>query len=328
VDVSADPTAGRAGAIPEAPREARTVGPRDAATQAETRAERLTYLAFAGVRWAGLTLPTHTGRMLFRWAGTLAYHVAPKVRATVAANQAQVLGRPADDPMVLASTREAFRLYARYWFDAFHVIGWSDEQIHATFRFEGLEHMQAAIDRGGGAIAVLPHLGNWDAAGRAMVERGFTVVAVAERLRPERLFRLFVEQREALGMRVIGLSGDGVGKQVAAALAQNAVLALVADRDLTGRGVWVEMFGARRRIPAGPGLLAVSTGAPIVACSIYHTPEGWLCRMTPVPVELTGDRRADVTTISQEISRSFERAISAAPADWHVFQPAWDEPGP
>ncbi len=47
--------------------------------------------------------------------------------------------------------------------------------------------------------------------------------------------------------------------------------------------------------------------------------------MSPVSVELTGDRRADVTALSQEIARTFERAISAAPADWHVFQPAWDD---
>ena len=305
---------------------AETAAPAVIADDRETRAERLTYLAIAAIRWAGRMLPTHTGRMVFRRAGVLAFHAAPKVRAVVAANQGRVLGRPADDPLVQASTKEAFRLYARYWFDAFHVIHWPDERIHAEFRFEGLEHMRAALDGGKGAIAVLPHMGNWDTAGRAMAERGFPVVAVAERLRPERLFRLFVEQREALGMRVIGLSGEGkVGQRVGAALAENSVLALLADRDLTGRGVEVEMFGAPRRIPVGPALLSVTTGAPIVHCAIYQTPEGWLCRMSPVSVPLSGDRRADVTAISQEIVRFFERTISAAPADWHVFQPAWDD---
>ncbi|MGZ8570968.1 MAG: phosphatidylinositol mannoside acyltransferase [Actinomycetota bacterium] len=295
------------------------------AAERETRAERLTYWAFASMRWAGRTLPTHTGRMLFRWGGSLAYHLAPKARAVVAANQGQVLGRPADDPLVQASTKNAFRLYARYWYDAFDVTDWSDERIHEAMVFEGIEHMQDAIDAGTGAIAILPHLGNWDAAGRGLRERGFEIVAVNERLRPERLYRLFVEQREAVGMRIIGLSGDRVGKQVAAALAENNVLALLADRDLTGRGVWVEMFGARRRIPAGPAMLAVSTGAPIVHCAIYTTPTGWICRMSRVSIELTGDRRADITALSQEIARTFERAISAAPADWHVFQPAWDD---
>src|SRR5437763_1049387 len=80
--------------------------------------ERIAYRAFATVGWLGRTLPTRTGRMLFRWAGSLAYHVASRARSTVAANQAMVLGRSVDDPLVQAVTKEAFRRYARYWFDA------------------------------------------------------------------------------------------------------------------------------------------------------------------------------------------------------------------
>src|SRR5438128_5146446 len=62
--------------------------------------ERLAYRAFATVGWLGRTIPTQTGRMLFRWAGSLAYHVASRARSTVAANQAMVLGRPVDDQLV------------------------------------------------------------------------------------------------------------------------------------------------------------------------------------------------------------------------------------
>src|SRR5262249_24915024 len=86
------------------------------ARPAASRRERVAYRAFAAVGWLGTTLPTHTGRLLFRWAGWAAYHLAPRVRRTVAANQARVLGRPPGDPLVVASAKEAFRRYARYWF--------------------------------------------------------------------------------------------------------------------------------------------------------------------------------------------------------------------
>jgi len=74
-------------------------------TAPSTPRERVAYRAFATVGWLGRTLPTHAGRMLFRWAGSLAYHIAPRVRAVVAANQAMVLGRPVDDPLVEAATK-------------------------------------------------------------------------------------------------------------------------------------------------------------------------------------------------------------------------------
>ncbi len=231
--------------------------------------ERVAYRAFATVGWLGRTLPTHSGRMLFRWAGSLAYHLAPRVRSIVAANQAMVLGRPEDDPLVRRATAEAFRRYARYWFDAFDVVGWSDDRIDAAFAWSGIEHLADPVAAGTGVIAVLPHMGNWDAAGRAMLQRGLPVVSVAERLQPDELFRLFLEHRQALGMTIIGLEQNGrVGRALTTALAESRVVALVADRDLTGRGVEVEMFGGRRKLPAGPALLALSTDAPIVVASI------------------------------------------------------------
>jgi lauroyl/myristoyl acyltransferase len=296
----------------------------------ETRREQIAYRAFALVAWLGMRLPTHTGRMLFRWVGVAAFHLAAGPRAVVAANQARVLGRPVDDPLVLANTCEAFRRYARYWFDAFDVVGWSDDRIGSAFVWEGIEHLAGPVERGTGVIAVLPHMGNWDAAGRAMKQQGLPVVAVAERLRPEGLYRLFLEHRQALGMEIFGLGANGhVGRSLANRITAGNVIALVADRDLTGRGVKVEMFGATRRLPAGPAMLALSTGAPITVAAIYETQEGWRCILRPLPeVPRTGDRRVDATAITEEIARAFEQAISASPPDWHLFQPGWTDGAP
>jgi phosphatidylinositol dimannoside acyltransferase len=292
-----------------------------------SRRERIAFRAFAAVAWLGTTLPTHTGRLLFRWAGIAAYHLAPAVRATVAANQARVLGREPDDPLVISSTKDAFRRYARYWFDAFDVVDWSDADIERSFAWTGLEHLADPVAAGTGVIAVLPHMGNWDAAGRAMLQRGLPVVSVAERLRPDELFHLFLEHRQALGMTIIGLGQNGrVGRELGKAIGDGRVVALVADRDLTGRGIEVDMFGGRRRLPAGPALLALSTGAPIVVAALYETPDGWSCVLHPLAdVARTGNRREDATAITREIARAFERAISASPPDWHLFQPGWSD---
>lgn len=287
-----------------------------------SRKDRLAYLAFATVAWLGRRLPTHTGRMLFGWAGAAAYRLLPGVRATVAENQARVLGREPSDPLVVASTRRAFRTYARYWFDAFDVVDWSDEEILARFPLEDADNLRADPSTGRGVIAVLPHMGNWDAVGRLMRALGIPVVSVAERLRPEELFRLFYDHRTELGIEIVGLGDTGTGRMLAEAIAAGKVVALVADRDLTGRGIEVEMFGHPRRLPAGPALLALSTGAPVVVADLYEAPDGWRGRITPpIAFEPTGDRRADATALTREIGRAFERSISAAPWDWHAFQP-------
>jgi phosphatidylinositol dimannoside acyltransferase len=286
--------------------------------------ENATYLLYRFMSWLGPILPTRSGRSAYESAGRLFYGLASGARATVAANQAQVLGRPVEDPLVQASTREAFALYGRYWFDTFHVLGWSDERVVDSFRFEGIEHVEKGLADGKGVVIALPHTGNWDVGGRAMGLRIGPVVSVAEHLKPERLFELFLEHRRQLGMEIIDLASDHVGRQLTQRLEQNRIVALVADRDLSGGGVEVEMFGRTRRMPAGPALLALSAGAPLLSGPTYTTKDGWVEVLTPVSIEPTGKRKDDIIALTRGLAAAFERAIAAAPPDWHLFQPGWE----
>jgi lauroyl/myristoyl acyltransferase len=45
----------------------------------------------------------------------------------------------------------------------------------------------------------------------------------------------------------------------------------------------------------------------------------------PLGIEATGNRRADVSALTTRMAEEFERAIAAAPTDWHMFQPAWED---
>ncbi len=287
-------------------------------------AETVTYFAYRFLSWLGPILPTRIGRAFYQAVGRLFFRVAHGVRGTVAANQAQVLGRPVDDPLVQASTQEAFALYARYWFDTFNVLGWSDERVMESFRFEGAEHVEKGLADGKGVIIALPHTGNWDVGGRAMGLRVAPVVSVAEHLKPDRLYELFVEHRRQLGIDIIDLASDHVGRQLTQKLEQNRVVALVADRDLSGGGVEVEMFGRTRRMPAGPALLALSAGAPLISGPTYTTRDGWVEVLKPVTVEPTGRRKDDIIALTRALAAAFEQAIAAAPPDWHLFQPGWE----
>jgi KDO2-lipid IV(A) lauroyltransferase len=197
------------------------------------------------------------------------------------------------------------------------------EEFRSRVRFVGLEHIQRALEAGRGVVLALPHLGNWDAAGSWVAGSGISTTAVAELLRPERLFRLFLEHREALGMRIVPLD-DGVGDELVKLIGENELIALVADRDLRGRGVEVEMFGETRRMPAGPALLSLFTGSPLLPAACYDLEDGWLVDVgEPLEIEPSGTMRADVTALTRLLAKRFERAISAAPTQWHMFQPAW-----
>jgi phosphatidylinositol dimannoside acyltransferase len=293
--------------------------------QTETWQETTAFHAYRGAAWLARALPEQAGRRLFRRCGRLVMATMPARRAVVAGNLATVLGREPADPVVRAATAEAYDRYARYWFDSFRFSVTSPDEVAARFESVGAHHLWDALDGGGGAIVALPHIGNWDAAGPWLRSLGRPIVAVAERLRPQRLYELFVANRQSFGVEVVGLGEAGVGRALAGKLSSGYIVALVADRDLTGRGVEVTMFGRARRLPAGPALLSITTGAPLIVTPVFQTATGWRCVMTePLRIEPTGDRRADVTSLTQLLAREFERSIAAAPTDWHMFQPAWE----
>jgi len=295
-------------------------------TEPETRRETLGYWGYRSAEWLAMSLPERTGRRVFETLGRVAHRRLHGVRATVAANQARVLGAEPSDARLDHATREAFELYARFWFDAFRIRTMPEKEFNERIVVIGVENIDRALEAGKGCVCALPHMGNWDAAGHWFGANGYRIAAVAEELRPPRLYELFLRHREELGMRIVGLTKEGhVGQQLKQLLSENWMVALVADRDLTGRGTEVEMFGATRRVPAGPALLSLSSGAPLVVCPVYTRGDGWEVRIEePLEIERTGVIREDVAALSRLMAERFERAIAAKPTDWHMFQPAWD----
>ncbi|HEX9822788.1 MAG TPA: phosphatidylinositol mannoside acyltransferase [Actinomycetota bacterium] len=293
----------------------------------ETFGERMAYAMYAAAERAATSLPEPAGRKLFAGIAAVQHRSAAK-RQMVGRNLARVLGEPLGSPVLRAAVREAFDSYARYWYDTFRLRVMPPEEVRKRMQLVGTENVDAALEPGRGVVIALPHMGNWDAAGNAMVLAGYRVTAVAENLRPPRLMELFRRHREELGMGIVVLDESrGVGEKLVKQLSENVLIALVADRDLKGRGVEVEMFGATRRMPAGPALLSLGTGAPLIPAAVYDTDDdGWVTVLEPpIEVERTARLRDDVTALTRKLAARFEHAIASAPTQWHMWQPAWPE---
>jgi KDO2-lipid IV(A) lauroyltransferase len=167
----------------------------------------------------------------------------------------------------------------------------------------------------------LPHSGNWDMAGVWFVQAYGRFTTVAERLKPESLYRRFIDYRESLGFEVIPLSG---GEQppfalLSERLLDNKLVCLMAERDLSRTGVQVDFFGEPTRMPAGPAKLAITTGAALLPVHCWY--DGDDCRITFCPpLDCAG---GDVGVVTQALADVFARNIAEHPADWHMLQPQW-----
>jgi phosphatidylinositol dimannoside acyltransferase len=229
------------------------------------------------------------------------------------------------DADIEALTRAAMRSYLRYWCEAFRLPVWSREQVLERIVVHDEHILRDAHADGRGVVTALPHLANWDLAGAWACLTGMPLTTVAERLEPERLFRRFVDYREGLGMEVLPLTGAG-GSPVRALFdraRQGRLICLVADRDLSASGLQVRLLGHPARLPAGPAMVARTTGAPLVPVTLaYDGPRMHITMHEPVePVS----GRDGVRLMTQGVADAFSRGIRVHPQDWHMLQKVFVE---
>lgn len=236
-------------------------------------------------------------------------------------NLARVLDVAPDrvpDDLIRRSTRS----YARYWREAFRLPSMDLDATAAAIdsSIEGRENIEKALADGRGAILALPHSGNWDMAGVWCARTYGQFSTVAERLRPESLYRRFVDYREHLGFEVFPLSGGESPPfvELSARLRDNRIVALLGERDLARKGVPVTFFGEPTRLPAGPAKLAIETGAALLPVHCWFTDGGWGFRIHE-EIDVTGG----LTAATQALADRFAADIAEHPADWHMLQPLW-----
>ncbi|ETB54924.1 lauroyl acyltransferase, partial [Mycobacterium avium 10-5560] len=237
-------------------------------------------------------------------------------------NLARVLRVPPTD-VPDALMRASLASYARYWREAFRLPSMDLTELGRRLQdsVRGEDNLDAALRAGRGAVIALPHSGNWDMAGVWLAQSHGTFTTVAERLKPESLYRRFIAYRERLGFEVLPLSGGERPpfEVLCDRLRDNRVVCLMADRDLTRTGVQVDFFGEATRMPAGPAKLAIATGAALLPVHVHFEGEGWRFLIYPALDCSSGD----VGAITQVLADHFEKNIAAHPEDWHMMQPQW-----
>jgi KDO2-lipid IV(A) lauroyltransferase len=112
-----------------------------------------------------------------------------------------------------------------------------------------------------------------------------------------------------------------------AALRRGVPVGLVGDRDLTGGGTPIQLFGAPMPMPMGPAMLALESGVPTFALAVRRVAGGrYRGRVIPIEVPAEGSRRERVTTTMNRFATAFETLIADAPDQWWaVFFPLWPD---
>ncbi|MDH3540433.1 MAG: phosphatidylinositol mannoside acyltransferase [Acidimicrobiia bacterium] len=275
-----------------------------------------------GVVVVGL-LPLPLARALGSSAGWLAWLWADKRKHNAIRAMARVRGEDPDrpSPEAISSARRLFAGYGRYWAEVFWLRPGRVARVHASTTAEGLEYFRAALAEGKGVILALPHCGNWEVAGPVAKAEQAELIAVAEQLGSEEITTWFVALRASLAIDIVLADGtSNVMRALLAGLKRNAAIALLSDRDLSGKGEVVEFFGERTALPTGAVRLAKATGAPILPVGSFFSKTGHAIVVDP-PLLVGPDESLNDAT--QRLAAALEVVIRRHPEQWHMVQPNW-----
>lgn len=279
-----------------------------------TRLQRVTRLAMA--------LPHPVMFSLVTMAGYAAFALAGRTRRRILRNMATLLPH--------ASRAERRRLCARYFAQECLTIyeqaieyrrgllgeGAGGASGRVTFDVDGLEHLDAALAGGRGAIVLTPHVGNYFYFFWWLSQRHncLTVATMGSAdIRP--LYLGF----EALGLRGFDYDNDPpllIFRRLSTLLRENGVVFLMGDFARPGFPQST-LLGRPSGLPAGPVALALASGAPIVPLAGMRVTSR-RHRMTFLPaLDLAARYRADEKALAlDETARAMEAIIRRAPDQW------------
>ena len=295
--------------------------------------------ALATATWLATHLPVGLLAGLADVVGELWYRLTPARAARARRNLGRVcralsesgrasprISAAGSDPRSLERlVRSAYRHAARYYVDVARTPGLRATDLDELLALETPDTITEAFSGDGAVIFIGLHFGALEVPALFLASRMGRAVAPMETLGNRALQAWFVRTRGVVGLRIVGLRE--ARRELLAALREGVPVGLVGDRDLTGGGTPVQLFGAPARLPLGPAILAVESGARTYVTGVRRVAGGrYVGRLEAIHVPPTGSLRERSTGTMTSIAAAFERIVADAPDQWWaVFFPIWPD---
>lgn len=292
-----------------------------------------------GASWLACRLPERPLLRLAALAGVLWYRLAPDRAAQARRNLRRVCealaasGRgsaavraAATDPAALERlVRSSFRHSARYYLEVARAPGITPAYVDERLQLDTPDLIAEAVVPGKAVLFVGLHFGSLELAVIFLAFRVGETVIPMETIDDPGLQAYFERTRGVAGIRLVGLRE--ARRELMRALHNGIPVGLVGDRDLTGGGTSIPLFGAPAVMPMGPAMLAVESGVPTYAITVRRGANGsFRGKLIPIEVPAEGTRRERVMTTMTRLAAAFEDLIADAPDQWWaIFFPIWPD---
>ena len=292
----------------------------------QTLANHLLYGLAVSVLRGLACLPLGVAYWLGARLGDVLYLVLARRRRLVLANLALAFGpdKTAEERRLIA--RATFRNLGQHLIDFSHMRRLTLQRFTTICHVEGLEHVEALLQRGRGLLIVSAHFGSWELAPAIALCLSTPLHVIVRPLDSPALQRLAEAYRRCCGYRAI--SRHAALTECLKVLRRGEIVGVLVDQSsLRHESIQVEFFGTNAYTSRGPALLALRTGCPVVS--------GFLIRAGPgrhrfvfsqeIPVRRTGNLQQDIAENTRVFTHVIESYVRRYPEHWFWLHRRWKQ---
>jgi lauroyl/myristoyl acyltransferase len=274
----------------------------------------ISYLLYRTASFLAGSLPQALSTGIAAGIAFLFYSFRPAIRKNVRTNFEKIGMRP-------TSTFPVFRNFSRAVTDLLRLSHVSRDELMTVCRTRGINNLDLALKKGKGAILFAPHLGPWELAGACMSCLGYRMNTVALEHPSARVTRFLSEIRNAWGVRDFSSRSCGTG--LMRALGNGETIVLLVDRSFSRRGTRLSFLDTEVLLPDGHVTLSLRSGAPLLPCCSWYTPEGGIEIVVGEEIRVpdSGDARA---AIGRACIERIEEFVRSHPDQWFAFDHLWE----
>ncbi len=270
-------------------------------------------------------LPLSMALALGRCVGWIWFNIIPVRKSMALDNINRALGDELSKQEQRQAIRELFANFGMYIVELFRLPYMSVEENKKLVEIEGWEHMEAALEKGKGAILLATHIDNVEYGGCSMALRGAPISVVVRQL-GKTAEEFITSVRENTGVTII--SGKGTKDIIKDLLAENKIVTLVIDQHLSRhRSIVCNFFNLWASTTPAPSRFAFETGAPIIPAVITRKEKpGYHHIMVSPEFKLEtphDDIDMNIRHNTEKLNRVAEKWIRKTPNQWWWFHKRW-----
>jgi len=192
------------------------------------------------------------------------------------------------------------------------------KNIDESVKFEGLDILEKAMEKGKGVVLAVPHFGNERYIHIGLAIKGYPISVITSKFENATKLVRNIKLGAFINLHPVGFPDDPP-RWMYNSLKKNRILQISPPANEGPAGERIEFLNHRIIVSKTPARLALNTGAALIPAFAHRNPDDshTIVIKPEINITRTDDKKSDIRRITLELMRAFEKDIKGHPEQFY-----------